>query len=169
MSTLPTIAGRAVCGVATARVIPPINGRTAGPPLGAPPPAGRSGVIPCAGRGGSAPTPGWREGRRDEVLAPRSRRFAAARSRGERDAGKTRGARRELGGLKTSINTRRTAHSVRTGGSAADAHRCYSFRFRGRQVSRRGGRSPCSHQRSARNPHGRWGRTAQGRARLSRH
>jgi hypothetical protein len=77
---------------------------------------------------------------------------------GDRGPGETRGARREFGGLNTSINTRRTAHSVRTGGSAADAHRCYSFRFRGRQVSRRGGRSPCSSQRRARNPHGRWGR-----------
>ena len=113
---------------------------------GAPPPAGRgSGVIPCAGRDGSAPTPGWREGlvKVDEVLGGR------------------RGARR------SSEDYRRTAHSVRTGGSAADAHRCsYSFRFRDRQVSRRGGRSRCSRQRRARNTA--WAVGAQGRARSSR-
>ena len=114
--------------------VPPINGRTAGPPLRER--RRRPGVVAASfrardGTGAHRPRAGVKV---DEVLGGR------------------RGARR------SSEDYRRTAHSVRTGGSAADAHRCYSFRFRGRQVSRRGGRSPCSRQRRARNPHGRWGR-----------
>ena len=133
---------------------PPINGRTGhcrSAAEGAPPPAGHgSGVIPCAGRDGSAPTPGWREGRRDEVLGAR----------------RTAGSATKLGGLSEDGTFGTDRRLCRRRSQVA---RCYSFRFRGRQVSRRGGRSPCSHQRRARNPHGRWGRTAQGRARSSRH
>ncbi len=145
------------------RVIPPINGRTAGPPLGAPPPAGRSGVIPCAGRDGSAPTPGWREGRRDEVLAPRAP--VAMRSSW---SGPGRGRPGSRGNAGSATRARRFKYLDKypeDGTFGTDRRLCrrrsqvlQSFRFRGRQVSRRGGRSPCSSQRRARNPYGQWGR-----------